>query len=473
MDVTAIPVNGTGIVVDSTADTDNRDGALTLREAIMLATGELTVADLDPEEANNISGTPGPESDDTIIFHPLLFPADVPAIISLIATLPTLATGGDTVDGSGAGVIVDGGNQGFKCFQIYSHGNTIKGLQIQNCRMAIVLAGRDARNNTIGGPAEAHRNIIGPNDAVGIYISGSGNVVQGNYIGTDATGTVSRSNRMEGILIGPGGQDNLIGGSNPGEGNVISGNELFGISISGSGATGNVVKGNYIGVDASGRVALKNQHGVVLWHAAQNNTIGGSAPGEANVISGNRVGVLIRGSGTNANLVIGNLIGTDLSGSEALGQGIGIWLLDGPQDNSIGRTSDGDGDGEGNVIAHSAGYGIRISGADTTGNTIRGNSIYSNSVAGIVSKDGGNLALAPPVITASGPVEGTACPNCTVDIYSDSANEGEVYEGSTLADADGGFTFDKAPSGPYITATATDADGNTSVFSDPFPVSRR
>ena len=104
----------------------------------MLATGELAPADLDPEEANNISGTPGPESNDTIVFHPLLFPADEPAIISLIATLPTLATGSDTVDGSGVGVIVDGGNQGFNCLQIDSHDNTIKGLQIQNCRTAIL-----------------------------------------------------------------------------------------------------------------------------------------------------------------------------------------------------------------------------------------------------------------------------------------------------------------------------------------------
>jgi hypothetical protein len=60
-----------------------------------------------------------------------------------------------------------------------------------------------------------------------------------------------------------------------------------------------------------------------------------------------------------------------------------------------------------------------------------------------------------------------------VDIYSDSADEGEVYEGSTTADADGRFSFDKAPSGPYITATATEADGSTSVFSEPFLVPAR
>lgn len=452
-------------MVDSTADTDDRDGALTLREAIMLASGELAAADLDAEEANNIDGAPGPESDDTIIFDSSQFPADAPASIELSGILPTLATGGDSVDGSGAGVIVDGGSRSFNCFEIGSRGNTIKGLQIQNCGTAIDLLERSATDNTIGGPAEGDRNIVSLNE-IGIHVGGSNNVVQGNYIGTDVTGTESRPNRVEGIFVGPRARGNLIGGSNDGQGNVISGNQLFGISIIDPGATENVVQGNYIGVDASGRVALKNGYGVALWNSVQ-NTIGGDTSSEANVISGNgSAGVLIRGPETNANLVIGNLIGTDVSGSEALEQATGIWLLDGPQGNRIGGTSDG----EGNVIAHSAGGGILIEGANTTGNTIRGNSIHSNG-RGILSKDGGNLALAPPVITASGPVEGTACPNCTVDIYSDRAGEGEVYEGSALADADGGFTFDKAPSGPQITATATDADGNTSLFSDPFPVS--
>ena len=464
VDRTAIAVDGTSIAVDSTADTDARDGAVTLREAIMLASGELAVADLEPSEANNVSGAPGPESADTIVFHPEVFPSDTPATISVTSSLPTLSTGADAVVAASAGVIVDGGNLGFPCFQIDSDGNAIKGLQIVNCRTGIILAGRD---NVIGGPAEGDRNVISSNDAVGIRVNGSANVIQGNYVGTDASGTLSRPNKMEGIWVAPGAQDNLIGGSNPGEGNLISGNNLFGLSISGLGANGNVVKGNDIGVDVSGRVALKDRYGVVLDNGAQNNVIGGSSPADANVISGNQSGgVLIRGSGTNDNLIIGNFIGTDRSGSERLTNGSGIWLLKGAQGNIIGGT----GDGEGNVIANSGINGILIEDEDTTGNTIRGNSIYSNSRGSIVSEDGGNLGLAPPVITAVDPVQGTACANCIVDIYSDSADEGEVYEGSTTADADGRFTFDKAPSGPYITATATEADGSTSVFSEPFLV---
>jgi hypothetical protein len=466
VDRTAIPVSGTSITVDSAADTDARDGVVTLREAIMLASGELAVADLNPDEANNVGGAPGPESADTVVFHPEVFPPDAPATISLTSTLPVLSTGGDAVVGADAGVIVDMGNLGFDCFQIDSEGNAIKGLQIQNCRTAIVLNGA-ARNNMVGGPAEGERNVISSNDAVGIRVDGSANVIQGNYIGTDATGTMSRPNKMEGIWIAPGAQDNLVGGSNPGEGNVISGNSLFGVSVSGRGASGNVIKGNYIGVDVSGRVALKDRYGVVLDGGAQNNTVGGSAPGDANVISGNQsAGVLIRGSETANNRIIGNFIGTDSSRSEALGQGTGIWLLKGAHGNIIG----GIGEGEGNVIAHSGIYGLLIEGPDTVGNTIRGNSIHSNARGSIVIEDSGNTGLAPPVIDAANPVRGTACTSCIVDIYSDSAGEGEVYEGPTTADADGRFSFDKAPSGPYITATATEADGSTSTFSEPFLV---
>jgi hypothetical protein len=175
--------------------------------------------------------------------------------------------------------------------------------------------------------------------------------------------------------------------------------------------------------------------------------------------------VLIRGSETRNNRIIGNFIGTDSSGSERLGSGSGIWLLEGAQGNIIGGT----GDGEGNVIANSGIHGVLIEDAETTGNTIRGNSIYSNGRGSIVSSDG-NIGLAPPIIAAANPVQGTACANCIVDIYSDSGAEGKVYEGSTDADADGRFTFDKAPSGPYVTATATDANGNTSTFSSPFSV---
>jgi hypothetical protein len=515
------------IVVDSTADTNSRDGVLTLREAVLLATGGLAAADLDSGEANNVGKGVGADSSDIIAFDPSVFPASDGGSISLAEALPPLSTGHDTIDGAGASVIVDGVNQSLECLTISSNENALRGLQIENCLVGVMIqagaqsnviggsaagegnvisandegiiiggAGADnnvvkgnligvdasgsaamsnrngvhiyaeARANIIGGTDPGDRNIISGNNGVGITIRGSANIVQGNYIGTDASGTAAIPNGMEGIWIAPGAQDNTIGGSSPQERNVISGNDLFALNISGRGATGNMVKGNYIGVDATGSAALANGHGLVISDGPQNNIIGGSASGEGNVISANGTGVLIRRDGTSANVVIGNHIGTDASGSQPLGNALGIWILEGAHDNAIG----GIGSGEGNVISGNSLFGVQVEGSDTVGNTIRGNSIHSNGQKGIETTDGGNGELAPPTITGLGPINGTACPNCTVDIYSDPGDEGAVYEGSALADGNGSFTLEGSPSGPNVTATATDGDGDTSAFSWPLIV---
>lgn len=515
-----------GIVVDSTADTNSRDGVVTLREAILLASGELAVTDLDSGEADNVGKRPGPDPSDTITFDPSVFQPPEGGTISLTAPLPGFSTGADTVDASQARVIVDGGHQTFECLTIHSAGNLIKGLQIQNCLVGVMIkagaesnviggptpeegnvisdndegiviagAGADnnaikgnfigvdptassalrnrngihirgeARANVIGGSDPGERNVISGNKGVGVTIAGNANLVLGNYIGTDRSGTSGIPNGMEGIWIAPGAQDNIIGGSSAGERNVISGNDLFGLSISGRGATGNLIQGNYIGIDATGTRPLPNGHGLVVSDGPQDNVIGGSERGEGNVISGNDTGVLIRGSNTSGNTFLGNYIGTDPTGSEMLPNARGIWLLEGAHHNIIGGT----GPGEGNVISGNNLSGVHVEGPNTVSNTIRGNSIHSNHTKGIDNTGGGNRGLEPPVITSVSPIAGVACPGCTVDIYSDSSDEGEIYEGSSVADADGAFIFEAAPSGPNITATATDGDGNTSVFAQPFP----
>jgi CSLREA domain-containing protein len=456
---------GFTIVVNSTADTDSHDDDLTLREAIRIVTGELAPADLSDAEAHNVHGKPGAQSADVIGFDPKVFPQAQPVTIAIAETLPSLTSGEDAIDGAGAGVIIEGAGQSFDCLIIESAGNTIRGLQMQRCLTALLVR-ESASANIIGGPKADQRNVISDN-SVAIEIDGTANVVQGNYLGTDPTGTASRPNVMEGIWVGLGGRDNVIGGSKPGEGNVISGNALYGLNIGGSNATGNVVKGNYIGVDVSGQKKLQNLYGLVLSEGAQRNTIGGTEPGDANIISGNQSGgMLIRGADTADNVIIGNVIGTDRTGETKLGNGTGIWLLEGAHGHVIGGTERG----QANVIAFSGISGVLVEGADTIGNVIRGNSIHSNGSEGISSEKGGNAGLAPPKVTATNPVSGTACSGCTVDIYSDAADEGKVYEGSTTADASGSFTFDKKPAGPFVTATATDAQGNTSPFSESLPV---
>jgi hypothetical protein len=110
------------ITVDSTDDTNTRDTELTLREAIMLATGDLTLDDLWFSECEQVSGTlwtglygcsspdpPGETSADTIVFDVSVFPPGGSATIALVYTLPRLDTDNDTVDGSATSIAVDGG----------------------------------------------------------------------------------------------------------------------------------------------------------------------------------------------------------------------------------------------------------------------------------------------------------------------------------------------------------------------------
>ena len=134
----------------------------------------------------------------------------------------------------------------------------------------------------------------------GIEIDGGGNnVIATNYIGVDATGSGAAGNGGNGIAL-TNTSDNTIGGTTAAARNVISGDqpdrETGAVQLTGSGTTGNVVEGNYIGTDASGSLAvpnvIDNGVGVVsINDGASNNVIGGSVPGSGNVISGNNVGL--------------------------------------------------------------------------------------------------------------------------------------------------------------------------------------
>jgi hypothetical protein len=404
------------ISVNSTADSNSRDSVLTLREAMLLATGGLSITSLTPWECSRVSNVQWfleceltvPLGAETIVFDPTVFPP-ANATISLGSALPTLSTGYDTIDGTSAGVIVDGVSKTFDCFDITSANNTINGLEIYNCR--------------------------------------------------------------RGVAIHDGAQSNTVGGGNPGDGNVISGN-WAGVDIWDSASNGNAVKGNYIGTDPTGTTVPADQaYGVHISGFAAQNSVGGSSPLERNIISGNSgAGVAIFGGGTNGNTVKGNFIGTDATGAAALPNGRGVQIAQnpsgGPQNNTIGDSTIG----EGNVVAYNTWDGVSVYGASATGNRIRGNSIHHNGGKGIENDTGGNTELAPPVVTGFGSVTGTACPNCTVDIYSDDEDEGRVYEGSTTANGVGNWSFAGSLEGPNATATATDSNGNTSEFSPPVAV---
>lgn len=215
----------------------------------------------------------------------------------------------------------------------------------------------------------------------------------GNYVGTDATGTLALGNGI-GVLLRSSGV--VIGGIDPGAGNLISGNIFTGIQINAEfgGGEGNVVQGNLIGTDVTGTISLGNGTafeseggaGIIVLEAA-NNVIGGTAPGARNVISGNNgEGIWIRPieGYSLANVIQGNLIGTDVHGAGALGNtGNGV-RIEVALDCIVGGTAPG----AGNVIAYNGGHGVVVIGQlgehhPTLGNSILANSIFSNGGLGI------------------------------------------------------------------------------------------
>ena len=200
-----------------------------------------------------------------------------------------------------------------------------------------------AADNTIGGLTAADRNVISGNADVGVIIASSsatGNVVAGNDIGTDVTGTAPLDDGTEGVEI-TGASDNTIGGTAAGAGNVISANGDDGVDIDAS--SGNVIAGNMIGTNAAGTAALGNGgDGVRVAGGSTGNTIGGSAVAARNIISGNvDSGVEIAGSGTSSNVVAGNYIGTDVSGTFAIDNFTGVEVDNGATANLIGTNGDG------------------------------------------------------------------------------------------------------------------------------------
>jgi len=163
------------------------------------------------------------------------------------------------------------------------------------------------------GPSTIRGMVVNRWPADGITLEGDGDMVQGNFIGTDLTGTIDRGNGFNGIDSF--GNNTVIGGDQPGQGNLVSGNANVGIELRGQGGT---VRGNLVGTNAAGTAALGNGSIGLDLLVASTTTVGGhSAPGQRNVISGNGIGGLGLFGGT-GNVVEGNVIGTDPSGSVSI-----------------------------------------------------------------------------------------------------------------------------------------------------------
>ena len=353
-------------------------------------------------------------------------------------------------------------------------------------------------NNTLGGTSPGAANVIFA-QFIGVTLWGSLNLVQGNLIGTDATGenALSGNGGIWGVYTG---SNNTVGGTTPASRNIISGNWSTGVLI--EYGEGNLVQGNYIGTDISGTVALGNAiSGIDIGPWSPDNVVGGSIPGAGNLISGNGAGVSLWDTlggfaFTTGNIVQGNYIGVDATGTVALpNSGSGVAVAGRSFENTIGGTELG----EGNLIAFNGEDGVAVESG--TGNAIRGNAIGNNAGLGInlgldgvtLNDDGdvdigaNNLQNFPELILATnglsetivdGHLISTPSTTFTLDFYrNDSCDssyfgEGQEYLGSTLVTTNPfgdpesfSVSLPELPTPSYITATATDPENNTSEFS--------
>ena len=283
-----------------------------------------------------------------------------------------------------------------------STGNRVEGCFLgTNTAGTAAMGNRDgaffttgAHDNTLGGTVVAARNVISGNVLGGMGIvdpGSSSNVVQGNYIGTNAEGTAAIPNGRDAVVMFNGARNNLIGGTTADARNILSGNNRDGVRIDDPDTTGNVVQGNYIGTDATGALPVPNQMngvGIGIRAASPSNTIGGTASGAANVIVSNSFGVELNGSGTTGNLVLGNFIGTNAAGATGLGNAIvGVDIASGASGNTIGGTASG----AGNVIVRNI-VGVDLHETGTTGNVVQGNFIGTNA-AGATGLGNANVGV--------------------------------------------------------------------------------
>jgi parallel beta-helix repeat protein len=397
---------------------------------------------------------------------------------------------GNLVSGNGGtGIIIDGGSTlttllsnliGTDETGTLPIGNTLSGIY--------VLDG--SSGTTIGGPGG--RNIISANRR-GVFLIGSGNVVEDNYIGTDITGTADLGNNEDGVWI--------LGTTETVRGNLISGNGWNGVNI--WGFSGNTVEDNRIGTIADGSAALPNDLAGVQVEASVGNQI------VDNLISGNSGPGVLLFDYANDNTVTGNTVGLNLAGTIPVPNQVGVVVRDNSHNNTIGGPGS-----DSNTISGNIGAGIVV-GLDPTdtgayGNAVLRNSIFNNGGLGIdladngfTANDVGDIDTGPnelvnyPVINTAidtggatdvtGTVDsGALGGSWTVQFYSSPGGscdgsgygEGQTYVGEALVLNIGGGTVAFAVtlpvglSGSELTATVTSnlLPWHSSEFSQCFSV---
>ncbi|HZT60235.1 MAG TPA: LamG-like jellyroll fold domain-containing protein [Pyrinomonadaceae bacterium] len=450
-----------------TVTNTNDSGPGSLRQAILDANaspGTQTIA-------FNIPGTGVHTISPASALPGITDPVTIDGYTQTGATKNTLATGTNAVveielDGTNAGATASG-------LAITGGGSTVRGLVI---------------NRFGSGP--------GPG-GTGIELNSNGNTVEGCFIGTTPAGTAALANNFDAVSIG--GKNNLVGGSTVGSRNLLSGNGRSGVLDNGGGTnSNNRIQNNLIGTDAAGAAAIANGQGIIIF-GTSGDTVGGTSAELGNVISGNGLdGVSIDKAVNPAdnNTVAGNLIGTNAAGTAALGNvRHGVFLADASNDTVGGTTA-----GASNTIAFNGGDGVAVT-ATSAGDSILADSIHDNAgpgidlgADGVTANDAGDADTGPnnlqnfPVLTSAvsdgtnttiqGTLNSFVGATFRVEFFSNPScdpsgnGEGQVFLGSVNVptDSSGNATIKATlpvavASGQSITATATDATGDTSEFS--------
>jgi hypothetical protein len=374
-----------------------------------------------------------------------------------------------------------------------SGGTSVGGLEILNSSdsliLGLVINGFSGAGITISGDTST-----GPTIALD-------NRIAGNFIGTDPSGKQDRGNGSSGVVIGSGSFNTVVGGTSPLERNLISGNGVRGVNILG-GSAGTKVEGNYVGTDRSGEADLGNTGSGIVAEGANNNSIGGTTAGAGNLVSGNGGnGVGLLGSDNNVlgNRIGTTASGTGPLGNDKVGlalvSAVDTLVGDGTSAavNTIAfNVADGveiSGLSSGNVVSHNSVFSNGKLGIDLTGGT--------QDAAGNTANDPGDVDSGPnglqnkPLITSAkknatgktlikGKVNSASGKTFKVQLYSNSSgNEGKRFIGekTVTTDSTSGsisfkFSVKRITLGQKITATATGGEG-TSEFSAPKKVVKR
>ncbi|MEP6849461.1 MAG: Calx-beta domain-containing protein [Acidobacteriota bacterium] len=400
----------------------------------------------------------------------------------------------------GAGILLSGGNAvvqgnyiGLSSSGVFGLGNSSSGI-VDNTHSY----SENGNGNIIGGSGTGMGNVISGNTGDGIRLSPQvlSTLVQGNKVGTKPAGTSALPNTQNGIYIGDG-INITIGGLGGSAGNLVSGNGASGIKAEGAQTTNDLIIGNQIGVTPDTQTKLPNAASGIFIDAKNISVGQAGVSNSQNVISGNNGdGITITSSFASNNVIENNFIGTNLTGANLGNGGNGVQISLDAHDNRIG----GSNTTAANVIAFNTHDGVSISGNLAINNMVRSNSVVSNGELGIDlgtngvnANDAGdgdsganNLQNFPLITTAfpnsvSGTLNSSTATPFAIDIYRNNAcdasgnGEGQFYLGTAnvVTDATGNAGFNLGLPlnvGQSLSATATDANGNTSEFGPCFTV---